>query len=68
MSRRKQIDQGSTKYPRESAPPTATEEEGLQAAGEGGGGGGLGPEGKIAGSPSTGAGHGGSPHRHANPG
>ena len=36
MSRWKQIDQGSTKYPRER--PTEAEEEGLQAAGGGGGG------------------------------
>ena len=34
MAQQKQIDQGSTKYPRESAWPTEAEEEGLQAAGE----------------------------------
>ena len=42
MSRQKQIEQESTKYPWESARPTVAEEEGLQAAGGGGGGGGTG--------------------------
>ena len=94
MAQQQHIDQGSIKYPRESARPNEAEEEGLQAAGEPPhalqqgspeeltpshcqrkrgrerGEGRLGAEGKITGCPSTGAGHRGSPHRHAcaNPG